>query len=210
MIYIILMFSIFCSGCSFRSKEMVAFDRVTSRVDRVLAKEENFQVCGTGMLGPGYFKGIHLLYVSPEYVNRDEARRIFIRAVDTIVRIVNQDTDFVQYMKPPPFTSDQLFLNIEFSHDYSDRYIGMMVIIRNKIYYSLLNPDTFKATDIASETLEEAMQIVEAEGMQLNNLKRHIDKQANEEENPPFHSIKTYSHAMETNAREFNRFLGAQ
>jgi hypothetical protein len=164
---------------------MVAFDRVTSRVDRVLAKEERLQIFGTGMLGPGYFKGIDLSYVSLEKVNRDQARRIFLRTVDTIIKVVNEDADFTQYMKPPPFTSDQLLLDIEFSHDFTDRYMGMVLMIRNKISYHLMNPETFKSTEIASETLEEAMQIVEAEGMQLNNLKRHIDKQANEEENPP-------------------------
>jgi hypothetical protein len=181
----LLCISLLCIGCSFRCKEMVAFDRVTSRVDRVLAKEENFQVCGTGMLGPGYFKGIHLLYASPEQVDRDEARKIFIRAVDTIVRIVNQDANFVLYMQPPPFTADQLLLNIEFSRDFTDRFVGMMIMAHNKISYYLMNPENYESTKIATETLEEAIRIVEAEGMQLNNLKRHIDKQANEEENPP-------------------------
>jgi hypothetical protein len=185
MTYFLLCISLLCVGCSFRCKEMVAFDRVTSRVERVLAKEEGLQVFGIGTLGPGYFKGIDLSYVSPEKVNRDQGRRIFLRTVDTIIKVVNEDADFTQYMKPPPFTSDQLLFGIIFNHDDTDRYIEMVMMVHNKISYYLMKSE-FESTKIGTETLEGAMRIVEAEGMQLNNLKKYIDKQANEEENPAF------------------------
>lgn len=176
MRYFLLVISILCVGCSFRSKEMVAFDRVTSRVDRILAKEEGLEVFATGMLGPGYFKGIELGYVFPEKVERDEARRIFLRAMNTVLKVVNQDVDFVQYMKPPPFTADQLLFDISFNCDSTERYIGMIMLTRNKISYYLRNPETCKSTKIAIETLDEAIRILEAENMQLDFLKMYKDK----------------------------------
>lgn len=179
-------FYLFCMsmiffGCSFHCKEMVAFGRVTSRVDNILEKEQGLQIFGTGMIGPGYFKGLRLSYISSKKVTRDEARRVFLKAMDTLIKTVNDDADFVQYMKPPPFTTNQLSFSLNFFHDFTNQYIGRIIMVHNNISYYLINPETCISTEIARETLEEALSIVEAEGMRLDYLRNYMKEATIEE-----------------------------
>jgi hypothetical protein len=149
-------------GCSSPSKEMVVLNRVIENVSQAVAEEENLYVWGIGYLGPELFKGLHLQYNSREWVNLEESRRIFIQTLDTIIRVVNQDEEFVK-LRSAPLTSANLLLSIEFAHDDTDRYIGMIILANDKLFYTLRDPVTFKSRDIHKETIEDARQILQAE-----------------------------------------------
>lgn len=159
MILYIIAILLIISGCSFRSEEMIVFDKMIGEVNKATALEENLYIKSIGFLGPELFKGISLGYNSKEWVNLEESRRIFVKAVDTIVRVVNQDEEFIK-IRSAPITSANLLLDIEFAHDDSDKYIGMIILANDKLFYMLRDPKTYKSKDIHEETLQEAREIL--------------------------------------------------
>ena len=154
---------IFFTGCYSSSEPMNALNQMIKKIDHAVKQEENLTHWASGYLGPYPFKGLDLQYNSREWVNLEESRRILIKTVDTIVKVVNENDGFAKHLRSIPFTSTNLLLSIEFSHDNTDRFVGFIVLSNDKISYSLKDPVTYKFTKIHRETIGEARQILQSE-----------------------------------------------
>ena len=130
-------------------------------------KEYNLFLFGQGGAFRDGISKFHLCFISQQVLDVDQARRFYLKLMDRILELINDDETLRPYMTNYPFTHHNLDLSILF---YENDILGIEVPYPAVAYvssfddficYAAYNPVKDSLEDLNQETIRRARGIVE-------------------------------------------------
>ena len=122
----------------------------------------------TGSAIPDNVRGVILRFACHRNVGIPEARRIFVKCVETTKEIINADMELQPYLVRYPFTEEETDIAISF-YNKNDNFISdfgflsLVFICNGKIIYDVYNPRTGFFKTVYKEPYEKALAILRGE-----------------------------------------------
>jgi len=160
------------SSCSKADIEKEKFaDNILRKVSTKLKKETELRPVGNmgQMLNKVQVLGLSFIYYQPTDIV--EGRKMLIKAINSLMAEVNQETRIHPYLSRYPFTPRNIEIEIYLrSPDGRDVTPGALWIVEASggyLHYKIDNPATHRLTDIYKETYEEALERIKDPSLPL-------------------------------------------
>ncbi|NGX47347.1 MAG: hypothetical protein K1000chlam3_00720 [Chlamydiae bacterium] len=181
---IFLLFVILLSGIQVHKNTSAKSINYETYADKVTydfiqeVTEEFGYICGlSGGSMPNDIMGISVGFDAFRKATIDEARELIILITQKFLRTINSYEEIRPYLRDYPFNSDRIYVSISFNNKKhepeTENSISQVTCTRDKIYYSMAAPKTYSLSEIASESYEEAFEIIQGK---INNNFESLEK----------------------------------
>jgi hypothetical protein len=154
-------------SCSKQSPHVVEAHRVMSRHIEDVEKDGKVFVFGTGGAMMDDIQMLALNFFSYETLDVNQARRLIVNGIESLLERVNNDPKIRPYLHDYPFTVENLRYGISFRdsniRSLNPPYIAFVFTCNKDLHYKKNDPVTNQYVDDYEESYEEALAIVRGE-----------------------------------------------
>jgi len=148
------------------SKSYVGYsNEVTNNFIKEVNKEFGFRCVATGGSMPYDVQGIDVGFIAYRKATIEEARELEVMLIEKFLRIINSHEKIRPYLREFPFQASQADISIDFYNKNNEpetvNSISHVSQVKNKIYYDIYDPKTFSSEEVAEESYEDALKIVQ-------------------------------------------------
>jgi hypothetical protein len=155
------------ASCGGRSYSYLA-DPIIASYGKEMKNKRGYWVTGTGGSMPcNDVRSIYIMFDGIYEVDIPQARCLFVEVVEGLVKKMNEDKAIRPFLHDYPVTYKNTRILLSFYDHYydpvSEKYIGFVSCVNDKIYYRIYNKKTRQYDNIFNEPYEEALKIVQEE-----------------------------------------------
>jgi hypothetical protein len=154
----------------------VYVDQVIHQFSKEMKKEYGFRCIGDGGRMPHDVEGISVDFMSYQMVSIDEARKLEVFAIETLLRIINTHEKIRPFLREFPFKATRTRVSISF-HQKDNTYftngsVAFVFQAKDKIYYDKTEAHSQDLVDLYEEPYETALKIVNESTKKGENLEK--------------------------------------
>jgi hypothetical protein len=172
---------IFCS-CEDSGEASIdgAYNQIVDTHEALMKKKYNLSLGGAGAAWPEKIESISLSYHGQKKTEIEEARRMLVEAIESLLELVNANREIRPALICHPFVLLNSRVNVSFGDRRSDDLfntegVAYASTVKGILYYSSYNPEEGLLEDLYEEPYEEALKVVRSQKSTEFPLIRKID-----------------------------------
>jgi len=159
--------------------EMYVNEIIRSFTD-TMEREFNLKCIGDGGRMPNDVEEISVAFVYYKKATVDQARLLEVKAIETLLQIVNSHEKIRPYLREYPFKSNRVEISISFrkldNSSYTDDSVARVTQIRNTIYYRGTDGSSKNYYSLGEESFEKALKIAQNPLLEGKKTNLHRDQ----------------------------------
>jgi hypothetical protein len=145
-----------------------AYNQIVDSHEALMKKKYNLSLRGAGAAWPEKIQSISLSYHGQKKTEIEEARRMLVEAIESLLELVNAN----EKIRPELICHPFVLLNADVSVSFGDRRsdflypsenVAHVFTVKGILYYSTYNPEEGLLEDLYEEPYEEALKIVRSQ-----------------------------------------------
>lgn len=141
----------------------IKMDRITNRFVCEMRQQQGLHLSGSGGGMMDDINNVSLYFDSKMQIGVDDARRLYVTSMETLLSKINADRDVRRYLHNFPFTVDNIRLSLSFcdrsGRDVSNGLVAHVFCIEGKVFYMTADSETGKSLDLYEESYDEALSV---------------------------------------------------
>lgn len=172
LLFLCSLFSLFLGNPDDDRADIKMVDKHTNSFASKM-KQRGYYLCGSGGAMMDNIKKIHLGFDLKKKVEIDEARLRLVEMTEEFLEEINSDEKLRPYLDNYPFNHKNAELSIGFKDSkgfFFEEGVATVMIVGNKVFYSISKDRTSPLVTVLSETYSEAFEKVKQQkSHQTNN-----------------------------------------